>query len=305
MQAVNNKTRFSGNIPPLMTPLATCERIDEEAYEAMIRHVIRGGASGAFAMSSSGESLHNTRAVWEQGQRIALRFAKEDFQIINCASCASTAQAIDNIHFLEDIGAKTVAVTAPFYTHALMQSEILRHYETILAKTSADICLYNIPGLIGGLNIAVETAAALADHERVVMFKQSSPDWEQQQRTIFALRDKDIAVFSGGEAFCTSAALYGASGNISGFATAFPRLFTQAYEAARRHEMEEALRLQETIFALVDLMNMNASAFSIMKYALVAVGIGKDTNAYHTEPLTAGQKERIEAMAARLGSMGF
>ena len=297
---MTNKEKYFGVVPPLLTPLLAHDRIDEEAYEKMVRHVVAGGVHGLFSMASSGEALHNARPVWEEGSKITLRVADGKLPVYSGAIAASTSQAIDNIKYLENIGAKIAVVTPPCYAPGLMQSEILRHYEAILDRTTIDICLYNIPTMMGGIGIEPEIACTLAEHDRVVMLKDSSPNWDHQQRMIYALQDKDIAVLTGGETFCTSSVMLGAQGNISGFATVFPKLFVAAYNAATGMDLPKVKALQKEIFSIMDLAKMNASVFSIMKYTLAAAGIGTDINAFHTEPLTEGQKTAVDRTVKRI-----
>ena len=288
-----NKEKYFGVVPPLLTPLLSHDQIDEKAYEEMLWHVINGGVHGVFTMASSGEALHNARRVWEEGNKISLRVVGGKLPVYCGAIAASTAQAIENIKYLEDIGAAIAVVTPPCYAPRLMQSEILRHYEAVLNHTNIDICLYSIPTLMGGIGIEPETAYELAGHDRVIMLKDSSPDWDHQQRMINLLEDRNISMMTGGETFCTSSVMLGAQGNISGFATVFPKLFVAAYSAAAGSDLPLARNLQKDIFSIMDLMKMGASAFSVMKYALSAAGIGTDINAYHTQPLSQEQKTAV------------
>lgn len=300
---MKNKETYFGVVPPLFTPLASHEELDEKAYVEMLDHVLAGGVHGVFSMASSGESLHNSRDAWEKASKITLDVVKGRVPVYSGAIAASTSQVIKNIHYLEDLGADIAVVTAPFYTPCLMQSELKRHFESILDHTEMKLCIYNIPGLIGGIEIGPEIMTELADEDRIVMIKDSSPNWDHQQRMLFALKDKDISVMTGGETFATSSIVMGAQGNISGFAVTLPKLFVAAYDAAKACDMEKVKKIQEEILCLMDLMKMNASAFSIMKYSLAAIGIGTDINAYHTEPLTAEQKRNVEEKIKELMSI--
>ena len=62
---MGNKEKFHGIIPPLMMPMKEDHlHLDEEACVAMINHVIDNGCTGVFAVSSSGEAMHNGRPAW-------------------------------------------------------------------------------------------------------------------------------------------------------------------------------------------------------------------------------------------------
>ena len=294
---MGNREKYFGIVPPLVTPLLDPDTLDGDGYRAMLEHVIAGGVHGVFSMASSGQSVHNPYHVWKEASRLTLEAVAGRVPVYSGAIAASTAQVIENIHYLEDIGAKIAVVTQPFYEPRLLQSEILRHYEAVLNKTSIDICVYNMPGLTGGIDILPETIAQLADNERIVMYKDSCPNWDHHLRALMALEDKDISVLVGGEELCCPSILFGSQGNISGLAVSFPKLFVEAYNAAKAQDVKKTVEYQKKILLLKNINHVGPSDFSAMKYALTAVGIGTEANCYHTEPLTAQQKAEIQKIA--------
>lgn len=296
---MNNKQKYCGIVPPLMTPLLDHNTIDAESYAQMVDYDIKAGVHGIFPMASSGESVHNPYHVWKEGSKIAVETAAGRVPVYCGAIAASTAQVIENVKYLESIGAEAFVATPPFYTPRLEQSEIKRHFEAILDNTSINLCIYNMPGLTGGLDIAPQTIAELAEHERVIMYKDSCPNLDHHLRTLKLLEDKDIAVLSGGEEMCCTSMLYGSQGNISGLAVSFPKLFIQAYEAATAGDLKKTIELQHKILELKNINYVGKSDFSAMKYALVAVGIGKDVNCYHTEPFTEEEKAKVREIAEK------
>lgn len=296
---MNNKEKYCGIVPPLMTTLANHDKLDAGSYEKMVDYVIKAGVHGIFPMASSGESVHNSYTVWKQANKLALDTAAGRVPVYCGAIAASTAQVIENMKYLESIGAESAVATAPFYTSNLLQSEVRRHYEAILDHTNINLCIYNMPGLIGGTDIAPETIAALAQHERVIMYKDSCPNLDHHLRTLKLLENEDISVLCGGEELCCTSILYGSQGNISGLAVSFPKLFLKAYEAAKSGNLKETVELQHKILELKNINHAGPSDFSMMKYALAAVGIGTEINCYHTEPLTEGQKREVHRIAEK------
>lgn len=294
---MSNKEQYYGIVPPLMTPLLDHDTLDVKSYTEMVNYVIDAGVHGIFPMASSGESVHNPYHVWKEANKLAIDTAAGRVPVYCGAIAASTAQVIENMNYLESIGAEAAVATPPFYTPGLLQSEILRHFQAILEHTSLKLCIYNMPGLTGGIDIAPETIAQLAEHERVVMYKDSCPNLDHHLRTLKILEEKDISVLCGGEELCCTSMLFGSQGNISGLAVSFPKLFVQAYAAAKAGDLAEAVRLQYKILELKDINHVGPSDFSLMKYALAAVGIGGDVNCYHTEPLTEDQKRKVRQIA--------
>lgn len=294
-----NKEKYHGVVAPLMTPLAAPAELDADGYVHMIRHVVDAGVHGIFPMASSGEALHNSYQVWQQANRLALENVEKDYPVYSGAISPSTAGAIENVKYLESIGARVAVVTAPFYTAGIYQSELLRHFEAILENTEIEICVYNIPSLTGGNNIEPETIERLSKHPKVVAYKDSCPDFNHHQRTLLALREQDISVLCGGEELCCASILFGSQGNISGLATSFPKLFIQAYEAALRMDVPKVREYQERILGLKDCIRVGPTDCSCMKFVLSMIGIGTEQNCYHTEPLSEEQKEQVRKIAGK------
>ncbi len=296
---MSNREKYYGIVPPLMTPLLDHDTLDVESYREMVNYVISAGVHGIFPMASSGESVHNAYHVWKEANKLALDTAAGRVPVYCGAIAPSTAQVIENAKYLESIGAEILVATPPFYAPHLEQSEIKRHYEAILDHTSLKLCIYNMPGLTGGIDIAPETIAELAEHERLVMYKDSCPNLDHHLRTLKLLEGKDISVLCGGEELCCTSMLFGSQGNISGLAVSFPKLFIEAYEAAKAGDLKKTVELQHKILELKNINHVGPSDFSLMKYALVAVGIGQEMNCYHTEPLTQEQKDAVKAIAEK------
>lgn len=296
---MSNREKYFGIVPPLMTPLLDHDRLDRVSYRKMMDNVIDAGVHGIFPMASSGESVHNAYHVWKEANQLAVEAADERVPVYCGAIAPSTAQVIENMRYLESIGAKAAVATPPFYTSNLLQSEIIRHFEAILERTNINLCIYNMPGLTGGIDIAPATIAELACHERVVMYKDSCPNLDHHLRTLKMLEDKDISVLCGGEELCCTSMLFGSQGNISGLAVSFPRLFVEAYNAAMAGDLKRTVELQYKILELKNINHAGPSDFSMMKYALVSVGIGTETNCYHTEPATPAQKAEVDRIAEK------
>ena len=302
---MNNRERYFGIVPPLLTPLTMDDHFDRGAFIRQIEHSLSGGVHGLFPCSSSGESVHIPRNIWEEANKVALEAGKGKCPVYCGAIASSTWQVIENIKFLEDIGAEIAVVTPPFYLPQILQSEILRHYFAILEKTKIKLCVYNMPGLTGGLDISSETIYELAKHERIVAYKDSCPNWDHHQRGLTKLRDLDVAVFSGGEELFGASILFGSQGNISGLAMTFPKLFVQEYEAAKKGDVAKVVALQEKVLELKNINYSTQNCFSAMKYALNTIGIGLDRMCIPMEPITREEKKAIDTISAKFREYAF
>ena len=60
--------RFTGVIPPVVTPFTAAGEVDFDSLDKVVEHLIAGGVNGLFALGSSGEVAYLTDA---QRDRIA------------------------------------------------------------------------------------------------------------------------------------------------------------------------------------------------------------------------------------------
>lgn len=285
-------TKYTGIIPPLVTPLDCNYHLDESSLEKLIDHTINGGVSGLFINGTSGEALRLTDDVWEHLTRKTLAYAGNRVPIFCGAIDTSTARTIERIKKLEDMGASIAVSTPPFYLANFGQDEILRHYDAICNATSIEIAVYNIPENTHA-NILPETIGKLAEYENIVAYKDSSADWQQLQRILFCLRDKNIAVFNGAEELCAVSMLYHADGCIPGLANFIPKLFVELSEACITNDVERTYELQRTINAIRQCIFVNNCWMSGMKALLDVFHFGNDIPSPSLLPLSSEEKEQM------------
>ena len=276
-----NKTKYTGIIPPLVTPLNEHLLLDEPALERLIDHTLDGGVTGLFINGTSGEALRLPDCVWEQITRKTLSYVNGRVSVFCGAIDTSTARTIERIKKLEDMGASIAVSTPPFYLASFGQDEILRHYDAICNATSMEIAVYNIPENTHA-NINPETIETLAGYDNIVAYKDSSADWQHLQRILFRLRDKDISVFNGAEELCAVSMLYQADGCIPGLANFVPRLFVELMNACKNQDIEKTYQLQKTINTIRQGIFVNNCWMSGMKGFLDIFGLGSD---YVSQPL--------------------
>lgn len=289
---MKNRERFSGIIPPVVTPLQADETLDREAMKRLIDYCIAGGVTGIFVNGTSGEALRLSEKVWEEAARTAVEHASDRIHIFCGAIDTSTERTIERIKRVEALGGTIAVCTAPFYLTSFGQDEILRHFDKIAESVKIEIALYNIPETTHA-NLLPETVAKLADYDNIVAYKDSTADWQQLQRALFALKDKDIAVFNGAEELCSVSMMYGADGCIPGLANFLPELFVKLYQACRQGDIKESCRLQEQINAVRKCIFVNGCWVSGMKGLLELFHLGEHYVSSPLQALTFREKEEM------------
>ena len=293
-----NKERFTGIIPPVITPLTKERELDGDALGRLIDFDLANGCSGIFCMGSSGEAMMTSRKVWQDTIKTTVEHVGKRANTFVGVIDTCTQRVIENIRIAEDLGATTMVVTPAFYLQNSCQEEIIRHYEAVAASTKSDIVVYNIPGMTHA-NIDPETIRRIAEIDNIVAFKDSCADWERHQRFLFLLEDRDIAVFNGAEELCSAALIFGAQGCVPGLANFFPRLFVDMYEAAKCGDAKEAYRLQKAVWDLRKVIFVGRHWMSCMKYIGARMGFGADIASLPIEPLTDAQRRGIDEILER------
>lgn len=298
---MENKKRYRGIVPPIVTPLREDESLDEQSFRKLIRHCIQGGVSGIFVNGTSGEAMRVTEEVWEAAARAALEEGRKGAIDVYCGAIdTSTTRAIEKIKKIEAMGGTVAVCTPAFYLKNSDQNEIIRHYERICESAGIEIAVYNIPDTTH-VNILPSTIAAIAKLDKVVMYKDSSADWQQLQEAMMLLDQEDISVFNGAEELCFVSMLCGAQGCIPGLANFFPELFVELEKICGEKKVKEGYELQRRINAVRKCLSQGSSWMAVMKYLLEVFGLGESHVSAPLAGLTGQQREAVKNTLKRQG----
>ena len=289
---MNNKLTYTGIIPPIVTPLTPQEELDSDALQKLISFDIENGVSGIFVNGTSGEALRLPDHVWQETMRTALAASFGRIPVFCGAIDTSTSRVIERLKTIEECGGKIAVCTPPFYLTSFGQDEILRHYDAICRSTGLEIAVYNIPETTHA-NILPETISRLAEYDSIVAYKDSTADWQQLQRAMILLKDKDIAVLNGAEELCCVSMLWGAEGCIPGLANFVPSLFVQLQNSCRAGCLEKARQLQEQINAIRKAIFVSGCWMAGMKGILELFGLGSRTVSQPLQAVTESQLDEI------------
>lgn len=292
---MNNKQRFGGIIPPTVTPLKEDESLDVAAVAGIVEHCLGNGASGLFVNGTTGEAMRVTDLVWRANMQAVIKAVKGRAPVFCGAIEASTARVLEKIRMIEADGGDVAVCATPFYLASFGQDEILRHFDRICNSSKVEIAVYNIPECTGA-NILPETVAKLAEYDNIVAYKDSTADWQQLQRVLFALQDSNIAIFNGAEELCAVAMLFGAQGCIPGLANFVPQTFVALVEACAQKDLDKSRALQKQINGIRQSIFTSNCWMSGMKYLMEVFGFGGHTLSAPLQPLQKAQREQALAL---------
>lgn len=292
--------KYSGIIPPLVTPLLEPERLDTGGLERLVERGLAGGVDGFFLLGTTGEAPNLSRRVQREViQRAAQVVAGRKPILVGITDCC-LAESVELARFAADTGAAAVVFAPPYY-YPLSQEELLRYCLRLADELPLPFFLYNIPSHTRNA-FGRATARCLSQHPHCLGIKDSSGDWPYFTGLLDDFRDRDdFAVLMGPEEMLGDAVLAGASGGVSGGANLYPKLYVDTCRAAREGRAGEAGNLQATILKLSDRIYGPAGYLRGMKCALELTGICSGTLTEPFAPLEGDDRAAVRQALLDLG----
>ena len=210
-----------GAITAAVTPLTEGgTSLDEPAFGPLVRFLAEGGTDGLLACGTTGEGV---LLSVDERRRAAERFldARSDgFLIAVHAGAQSTADTVELATHAKEIGADAVAVIAPPY-FPLDEAAVLAHLRSAAeACTPLPFYVYEFAAR-SGYAIPVSAIERLREQvPNLAGMKVSDTPWNAVEP--YALDGLDL--FVGSEPLVLEAFDQGATGAVSGLATAFPEI---------------------------------------------------------------------------------
>ncbi len=162
----------------MVTPFDERNRVNEESFVALMRHLAEHGSDGFVVAGTTGEA--STLTDEEQLGLIGLAVAErpEGKTVIAGTGTNDTRHAVHLTERATELGADAVLVVTPYYNRPSRRG-LIRHYQAVASATDKPAILYNIPSRTG-TNMPPDLLAELAEIENVSAVKQANPDELQQ-----------------------------------------------------------------------------------------------------------------------------
>ena len=272
----------------IITPFDERQRVNEESFVALMRHLAENGSDGFVVAGTTGEA--STLTETEQLRLIELALAERPAgkSIVAGTGTNDTAQAVHLTERATELGADALLSVTPYYNRP-SRLGLTRHYEAVAAATDKPVLLYNIPRRTG-TNIGPELLAELAQIEHIDGVKQANPD---------ELQPIDgLALYAGDDpTFARTLDMGGAGGILVASHVVGSEQRRMVDEPARRAEIDASLQdVYETLF-------LTASP-TCTKAALNLLGHDVGGVRLPIVEATAEETEAVRAMLERHGLLG-
>lgn len=275
MSLNSHKSKLSGLIPPIITPLTSAGDVDIDGLKRLINYLVDHHVSGVFVLGSSGEGPWLTSSQKEQVIRTAVEAADGRILVLAGALEPSTGRTLEVIELAASAGANYAVITSPYYFEADPACQI-RHFTQISQSTPIPALIYNIPGMTHN-PIMASTIGEVVDQPQIVGVKDSAGDMENFA-AVLNLKEKrpDLAVFQGAEKLSIEALAMGADGLVTGLGNIVPNFFYDMIGHAENNNQDDARKIQDQVN---ELWKLHTYGYWLvcLKYAASLLGFGSGT----------------------------
>lgn len=238
------RTKFSGLIPPMVTPLDKRRRLDRVGVRKMVDHLLGGGVDGIFLLGTTGEGPHLSYAIREELVKETCRLVGGRVPVLVGITETDLEDALAFAKACKDHGAAAVVAAPPYY-FKLTQAECVAWFSELADRSPLPVVVYDMPAHTDTV-IEPATIAKLAAHPNVVAMKDSSSVIALFNKFRVALEPfkEKFSLFMGPDEAMGEAVLLGADGGVCTGANLWPAEFKAMYLAAKAGDVAAVARLQ-------------------------------------------------------------
>lgn len=266
MNQARTPTAFGGSMAALVTPFeADGLQPDYARWRALVDWHANRGTSAVVVAGTTGESATLDSSERDRLLDEALDVAAGRLSVIAGTGSASTAAVVEQSRRAADRGCAAVLVVTPYYNRP-PQRGLLAHYRRIADACSVPVVLYNVPSRTA-VDLAPETALALAEHPNIAAVKEAVADMQRVRR----YAEAGLTVLSGDDPSALDAMRHGASGVISVAANVVPGRLAEMCRAAYDGEFERAAEIDRELSGLYAFLATETNPIPV-KWLLVETG---------------------------------
>ncbi len=212
---------LSGVFPPIPTPFDAAGAVDARALAANLKHWNRFALRGYVVLGTNGEAALLDLEERAHVLEAARDGIPDDRLLIAGTGCQSTRETIELTTRASRLGADAALVLTPSYYRAQMTRDVLRrHYHAVADASKIPVLIYNMPACTG-IDLDVDTIAAIANHANIVGIKDSGGDVTK----LGAIKERlgeGFTVLAGSGGFFLPALSVGAAGGVLALANIAP-----------------------------------------------------------------------------------
>ncbi|WP_172199720.1 4-hydroxy-tetrahydrodipicolinate synthase [Campylobacter sp. RM16188] len=283
-----NKRVIQGAMTALITPFKN-GKLDEQAYEKLIKRQIKNGIDAVVPVGTTGESATLTHDEHRICIEIAVSACKDTgVKVLAGAGSNATHEAVGLAQFAQSHGADGILSVAPYYNKPT-QEGLYQHYKTIASSVEIPVLLYNVPGRVGVDILPCTIFRLFNDCENIFGVKEASGSID---RCVDLLaHEPNLVVISGEDAINYPILSNGGKGVISVTSNLLPDKISELTHLALDEEYIKAKAINDKLYNINKMLFCESNPIPI-KAAMYIAGL-LETLEYRL-PLCAPSSENLK-----------
>lgn len=259
---------FGRVLTAMVTAFADDGSVDLEATARVATHLADHGHDGVVVSGTTGEAP--TTSTEEDGKilRAVIDAVGDRMTVVAGVGTNNTAHSVELAEQAFKIGADGVLLVTPYYNKP-SQDGVAAHFEAVANATELPVMLYDIPGR-AGVQIAEETYARVARHERIVAVKDAVGDL---YRGVRIMADTGLAFYSGDDVLNLGWLTHGACGVVSVVGHVAGDDYAAMVRAVEAGDLAGALGIYRRLVPVVDAIMNRAPGATTAKAAMQLLGV--------------------------------
>ncbi len=296
---MEERKKFSGIVPPVITVFDSEGEIAEENTKKFIQHLIDEGVHGIFVAGSTGESALMTMKQRKKIIDIGVESARGKVPLFAGTGHNATRITVELSKYAQEAGADGILVSLPHYPKPT-QEALYHHYQTVAEEVNIPVFVYNWPGQYG-VDIEPATVAHLAKDGYIQGIKDTHDDIDHTAE-IIRLTEGKITVWVGFESKILPALCLGANGSVCTIGNIIPREVVQIYDLFQQGKIKEAAKKQLSIFGLANVL-FERHDMQPLKEGIKMLGYDVGDALMPTTEVSPEIKEKIREELRKLGKL--
>ncbi|MCL1905716.1 MAG: dihydrodipicolinate synthase family protein [Clostridiales bacterium] len=242
--------RFTGVMPPMMTPFTAEGAVDYGAFTANMERWNEDALSGYLVNGSNSETAYLSEQEKLKLLRLTVKHSGPGRRILAGTGVESLAETIRFTNACAGEGAEFALVLTPCYYHSNMTSAALTDFFTRLADASdIPVLIYNVPKFTH-VNIKADAVKALSAHPNIVGMKDSTGDVSQLASFLAATAGQDFEILVGTVSAWFPALTLGIVSGIHATANCAPNACAAVQQAFTAKDNERARAIYQLLLPL-------------------------------------------------------
>ena len=301
---MKKNVRFSGLIPPMVTPLDAGRQLDMAGVKNMVGHLLEGGVDGIFLLGTTGEGPHLPYEIRNRLVKETCRLVKGRVPVLVGITETDLEDALAFAKACGGYGAAGVVAAPPYY-FKLTQAECVAWFTELADRSALPVVVYDMPAHTDTV-IEPATIAELAAHENIVAMKDSSSVialFNKFRVVLEPFREK-FSLFMGPDEAMGEAVMLGADGGVCTGANLWPAAFKKMYLAARAGDLETVRKIQRfttlSSYLIYGLGQGQIGFLKGVKAALSEMGLVRNVLSAPFKPFAGAERAKVRKALAVL-----